>query len=73
MFPGGPRRPMPRNPLLPPPRQMQRKQAPNRQNLIAMFQTADGNLDIEKISSTARQINDVYKQVSPMVAKFIKK
>jgi hypothetical protein len=41
------------------------------QALMGMFQTEDGNWDIEKIISTAQQVNGVYKQVSPLITQFL--
>lgn len=46
------------------------------QQFMQHFQTPDGEWDIEKIISTAQQVNGVYKQVSPLVSnvtKLIKK
>ncbi|WP_156288610.1 YppG family protein [Oceanobacillus salinisoli] len=41
------------------------------QNVLSMFQSPDGNLDFEKVIGTAQQINGIYKQVSPMISRFI--
>ncbi|WP_085991553.1 YppG family protein [Oceanobacillus senegalensis] len=88
MFPERPRRPArPIRPAPPRPKhdpfqlrprhkkQMEPKQGQlsNVRHLLAMFQTSDGNIDMEKLMGTAGQINDLYKQVSPMISKFIKK
>ena len=43
------------------------------QALMGMFQTEDGNWDVEKIISTAQQVNGVYKQVSPLITQFFNK
>lgn len=75
MFIGGPRRPMPPNQRMPMQhrRVMQGKQAYGKPNLLSMFQTPDGSLDFEKISTTVQQINKIYNQVSPMITRFVKK
>lgn len=51
-----------------------------KQNLLAQFKTADGNFDIDKITTTAQQVQGIYTQVSPMIkqvrpliTKYIKK
>ena len=70
-----PSRPM-RDPFIfgGPPRQRRGyKQNSNIKNVMSAFQTEDGNIDLEKIMGTANQINGIYKQVSPMISKFIKK
>ncbi|MUV36354.1 hypothetical protein JNUCC1_00156 [Lentibacillus sp. JNUCC-1] len=41
-------------------------------NLTAMFQTPDGQFDIEKIATTAQSINKIYNDVSPMISGFLK-
>lgn len=73
MFPMGPRRPMPPYPSFPPRRRMQGGQIPAKPGFLSQFQTAEGNLDFEKISSTVGQVNKIYSQVSPMFSKFIKR
>ncbi|WP_246202621.1 YppG family protein [Virgibacillus doumboii] len=70
MFPGGPRRPMPPYPPVRPRRPIQGTPKPG---LLSHFQDREGNLDIEKISQTAKQVSEIYSQVSPMVTKFMKK
>ncbi|GGB57150.1 hypothetical protein F3157_13760 [Virgibacillus dakarensis] len=74
MFPGRPRRPVPPpSPFGFGPGPMQRQQMQNRPGLLSMFQTPDGNFDFEKISSTAKQVNDIYRQVSPMISPMVSK
>jgi YppG-like protein len=71
MFPERPRRPMP---LLPtrsqrPPQKAQKSVS----GFIGNFQDAEGNLDISKLTTTGKQIMDLYNQVSPLMTRFIKK
>jgi len=86
MFPNRPMRPMGpgnrrparpmRDPFLfggPPRERRGNKQNSNLRNVMSAFQTEDGNIDLDKIMGTANQINGIYKQVSPMLSKFIKK
>jgi len=86
MFPNRPMRPMGpgnrrpsrpmRDPFLfgsPPRERRGNNQNSNLRNVMSAFQTEDGNIDLEKIMGTANQINGIYKQVSPMLSKFIKK
>ncbi|WP_284139348.1 MULTISPECIES: YppG family protein [unclassified Virgibacillus] len=40
-------------------------------NLMSMFQTPDGNFDMNKITNTVQQVGKLYGQVSPML-KFFK-
>jgi len=54
-----------------PPAEQQNNPASN--GLMGMFQTPEGNLDFEKIISTAQQMNGIYKQVSPLLSSFLKK
>lgn len=78
MFPGRPRRPMPPYPPArfrhPMPGLGRR---PPKQNLLSEFRGPDGKLDIDKIQVTAKQVGEIYSQVSPMISpmitKFIKK
>lgn len=51
-----------------------------KQSLLAQFKTADGSFDIDKITTTAQQVQGIYTQVSPMIkqvrpliTKYIKK
>lgn len=74
MFPERPRRPMfPERYQRP----VQGRQPSQKSNLFSMFQSDDGNLDFERISTTFHQLNKIYGQVSPMISpmisKFIKK
>ncbi|MUK90416.1 hypothetical protein GMD78_18820 [Ornithinibacillus sp. L9] len=74
MFPGRPGRPMPPYPPMPPGRPpFPGQQQSNRPNLLSLFQDPDGNLDLEKISTTAQQINSIYGQVSPLISQFFKR
>jgi hypothetical protein len=74
MFPERPRRPMfPERYERP----AQVRKPTLKSNLLSMFQSDDGNLDFEKITTTFNQLNKIYGQVSPMIspviAKFTKK
>ncbi|GLY10859.1 YppG family protein [Pseudobacillus badius] len=44
---------------------------PQNASLLSYFRDQEGNYDIGKITATARQLNSIYGQVSPMIAKFI--
>ncbi|WP_182917105.1 YppG family protein [Bacillus sp. PK3_68] len=71
----GPRRPMdPYSPVSRRPlgRAQQPPQRP-RGGLLSLLQDQEGNYDFEKITATARQLNGIYSQVSPMISKFMKK
>lgn len=72
-----PRRPgMEERPMRPSPFALPRRQQPqqvSRPGILSQFQSPDGNLDFEKISATAKQVNDIYQQVSPMVRPMITK
>ncbi|GGK04610.1 hypothetical protein GCM10007063_28670 [Lentibacillus kapialis] len=79
---GRPREPMPpRRPLMPPPHPpmhpsrppMQRSPHSAGQNILNHFRDQEGNLDIDKITTTAQQVGKLYGQVSPLVTKFIKR
>lgn len=74
MFPG---RPEPQErPMQPSPFALPRRQPPQqvtRPGILSQFQSSDGNLDFEKISATAKQVHDIYQQVSPMVRPMITK
>ncbi|QKY68847.1 YppG family protein [Lentibacillus sp. CBA3610] len=80
---GGPRPPMPpqhppmrppRQPMHPPqvPMQRPRQQSPG-QNILNQFRDTDGNIDIDKITTTAQQVGQLYGQVSPLITKFMKR
>lgn len=74
MFPERPRRPMfPDRGQ----RAVHGRQPSQKSNILSMFQSDDGNLDIEKVIATYTQLNKIYGQVSPMISpmitKFIKK
>jgi hypothetical protein len=57
-----------------PPRRPQYPTSPQKkQNLLSLFQDADGNIDFNKISGTAKQMRQLYDQVSPLLSKFLKK
>jgi hypothetical protein len=69
-----------RQPMLPSrpfsfgPRQAPRRNQQNtNSNVLAMFRDNDGNLDLTKVHTTVKQINDIYSQVSPLVSRFIKR
>ncbi|MDY0407999.1 YppG family protein [Virgibacillus soli] len=46
-------------------------------NVVSMFQAPDGNIDMEKVSTTISHVSKLYGQVSPMISpllsRFIKK
>lgn len=65
------RRPMSPYPLFPPHRPMPSQQNITKANVMALLQDADGNFDLEKITTTAQQINQIYSQVSPMISRFM--
>ncbi|SET67600.1 YppG-like protein [Oceanobacillus limi] len=74
MFPGRPGRPMPPYPPMPPRRPpILGQQQPNRPNIMSFFQDNDGNMDLEKVTKTAQQINSLYGQVSPLISQFFKR
>jgi len=89
MFPNRPRRPMgppmrtgnrgfqqpQRNPFFfgNSVRQSEQQTPSNIQAVMNMFKDEEGNMDIGKLLHTAEQLNDVYRQVSPMITKFRKK
>ncbi|MFB4166231.1 YppG family protein [Alteribacillus sp. JSM 102045] len=73
MYPG---RPMPPRRPMPPwhiPPHNQGQYVHPKSNILSTFQTSDGKLDVEKITTTAQQVMKIYNQVSPMFSKFIKK
>ena len=72
---GRPERPMPppRPPMGPPRPPMQRQRQPAGQNILNHFRDSDGNLDIDKITTTAQQVGKLYGQVSPLITKFTKR
>ncbi|GIO25802.1 YppG family protein [Ornithinibacillus bavariensis] len=67
------RRPMPPSRPRFVPRNEQRRQPNTTSNVLAMFRDNDGNLDLTKVHTTVKQINDIYSQISPMVSRFIKR
>lgn len=72
MNPFGPRRPM--SPYQAPRfRQSPRRPGPSKSNLFSVFRNPEGKMDFEKVKETAQQVNQLYSQVSPLIAKFIKK
>ncbi|MFD2046503.1 YppG family protein [Ornithinibacillus salinisoli] len=73
MFPGRPGRPMPPYRPMPPRRPPFPGQQQTRPHLLSMFQDTNGNFDFEKITTTAKQINSIYGQVSPMISQFFKR
>lgn len=75
MFPvrsGYEKQPMPPSSFAAPPTRRLPQQI-NSPSILSQFKTTDGQLDLEKISITAKQINDIYQQVSPMVRPMITK
>lgn len=62
--------------IRPSPFALPRKQPLQQVNLpgvLSQFQSSDGNIDFEKVSMTAKQVHDIYQQVSPMVRPMITK
>ncbi|SHF92074.1 YppG family protein [Ornithinibacillus halophilus] len=43
---------------------------PTRSNVFAMFQDTEGNVDFERLTLTARQINEIYTQINPIISQF---
>lgn len=71
-----PRQRLPRpHPFFQPPNRVKNLQQQNTttSNILSMFQTPEGNLDLEKITGTVQQISKLYGQVSPMISQFIKR
>lgn len=68
MFPGTPRRLMPPNSPVRSNRPIQGQGSP-KPGVMSHFRDPEGNLDMDKISQTARQVSEIYSQVSPMVTK----
>ncbi|AIF45366.1 YppG family protein [Virgibacillus sp. SK37] len=73
MFPGKPRRPMPREHPFMFQRPRQVPQTQSKRNLLDAFRTSEGGFDLDKITGTAQKMHDLYGQVSPMISKFITK
>ncbi|HLS10491.1 YppG family protein [Lentibacillus sp.] len=74
IYPGRPGRPMPPSPPMRPPRHpMQGPRQSAGQNILNQFRDSEGNLDIDKITTTAQQVGKLYDQVSPLITKFIKR
>ncbi|WP_010677964.1 YppG family protein [Bacillus timonensis] len=48
-------------------------QPSNISSLMSHFQTTDGKLDFNKISTTAGQMKKIYSQVTPLLSMFLKK
>lgn len=68
----GPRRPMaPYSPVSR--RRQQPPPQPKGGGLLSLLQNQEGKFDFEKITATARQLNGIYSQVSPMISKFMKR
>ncbi|WP_425339501.1 YppG family protein [Lentibacillus salicampi] len=64
----------PRQPPMRPPRQpVQGPRRPAGQNILNHFRDSEGNVDIDKITTTAQQVGKLYGQVSPLITKFIKR
>ncbi|WP_438824382.1 YppG family protein [Bacillus sp. JJ1533] len=75
MFYGRPRQPFPFRSNHPgrPRRAFTQSRPSNTPSLLSHFQTQDGKLDFNKITSTAGQMRKVYSQVSPLLSMFLKK
>ena len=71
MYHEGPRRPISILPVRPQP--VKKRESTIKSSLLSSFQSADGDLDIDKIIGTGKQVMNIYNQVSPYVSKFIKK
>ena len=67
--PGLQQQPMRPSPSVFPQRQLTRQV--NRPVILSQFQDANGQLDFEKISATAKQVHAIYQEVSPMVKPII--
>lgn len=57
----------------PPPPQQQPQQKQTVSNLMSMFQTPEGNFDLQKITGTVQQVSQLYGHISPLITKFIKR
>lgn len=74
LYLGRPGRPMPpQHPPMPPRPPLQGPRPSTRQNILNQFRDQDGNLDIDKITTTAQQVGKLYGQVSPLITRFIKR
>ncbi|MEH7384921.1 YppG family protein [Bacillus sp. JJ1521] len=75
MFYGRPRRPIPFRPNHPSRQQrlFGNSRSSNTPSLMSHFQTPDGKLDFNKVSSTAGQMRKIYSQVTPFLSMFMKK
>lgn len=57
----------PRARMMPPPGRMRyHQEIPLSNKLMSMLQSPEGQLDLEKISKTIEQMNQLYGQVSPL-------
>lgn len=52
---------------------IQGSQTPTRPDFLSNFKTDEGKYDFNKISGTAQQVMSAYNQVSPLIAKFIRR
>ncbi|GAB4072195.1 hypothetical protein GCM10028778_01730 [Barrientosiimonas marina] len=43
------------------------------QLILKQFQDQDGNMDIDKITTVAQQVGQLYGQISPLITKFTKR
>ena len=74
MFLERPRRPMPFNPYRQQRREPRYQQvSPSNSSLLTNIRTPDGNWDFEKMIKTGRKAMDLYNQVSPYIARFIRR
>lgn len=48
------------------------KQSSNHANLLAYFKDTEGQIDLEKITTTVEQFNRLYGNVSPLFSRFFK-
>lgn len=67
-----PLRPRSQRPLVPRHKEILpiKRKPSNHSNLLALFKNTDGQLDLEKITSTVEQANQLYGQVSPLFSRF---
>jgi YppG-like protein len=71
MFQGRPRRPFP--PRYHHHRHIHHRQKPKTPNILSQFYDSEGKLDIEKMTTTAENIKQLYSQIHPIFNKFVKK
>lgn len=54
-----------------PPMQVQRNTNSQLMNVMSLFQTPEGNLDLEKVTNAFQQMNKIYGHVSPLLSRFL--